>query len=190
MAGSGVSLIAPSKSGKTTQSWGLLRMKEARLITDDWYFVQLSTKRPLCFGSEKNCYIEADIASVWPEYKGLVESAHFDNKGRAIVNVRWTIGKGGVIPITTMRHILLLERDPSEPRRSMHMSTDEALEYLVKNDFCNPHLLIKNDRKKKIREQFFKEYLGACDVHMINTTGTPQETQEMIKEIIAEAPHD
>ena len=34
--GRGVTLIAPSKTGKTTQSWGLLRMDNAHLISDDW----------------------------------------------------------------------------------------------------------------------------------------------------------
>ena len=69
VAGKGVSLIAPSKSGKTTHSWGLLRMGDARLVTDDWYFVRMSSKRALAYGSEKNFYVEGDIASIWPEYR-------------------------------------------------------------------------------------------------------------------------
>ncbi len=40
--GVGVSIIAPSGTGKTTHSWGLLLLKNARLISDDWYFVRLS----------------------------------------------------------------------------------------------------------------------------------------------------
>jgi len=70
VAGRGVTMIAPSKSGKTTHSWGLLRMADARLVTDDWYFVRMSSKRPLAYGSEKNFYVEGDIASIWPEYQG------------------------------------------------------------------------------------------------------------------------
>ena len=34
--GKGVTLIAPSKTGKTTQSWGLLREPNSCLISDDW----------------------------------------------------------------------------------------------------------------------------------------------------------
>ncbi|MCL1983780.1 MAG: hypothetical protein FWG58_00075, partial [Methanomassiliicoccaceae archaeon] len=60
IGGCGVTLIAPSKTGKTTHSWGLLRMKNARLITDDWYFVKSGGGPPLALGSEKNCYIDAD----------------------------------------------------------------------------------------------------------------------------------
>ena len=94
IGGKGVTLIAPSKTGKTTHSWGLLRMKEARLVTDDWYFVRLSERKPMAFASEKNCYIDADIGTIWEEYRGLVEKAKFDNRQRAVVNVRWVTGKG------------------------------------------------------------------------------------------------
>lgn len=54
VGGHGVSLIAPPGTGKTTHSWGLLQLKNARLVSDDWYFVRLSSREPLAFGSEKN----------------------------------------------------------------------------------------------------------------------------------------
>ena len=65
----GVSIIAPSGTGKTTHSWGLLRIPTARLVSDDWYFVRLSSREPLAFGSEKNTYIQADIGKIWNEYE-------------------------------------------------------------------------------------------------------------------------
>ncbi len=105
----GVSIIAPSGTGKTTHSWGLLRLPTARLVSDDWYFVRLSSREPLAFGSEKNCYIEADIGKIWNEYERLVDKARFDQKGRAVVNVRWIVGSGGVIPLVTMKKIILLK---------------------------------------------------------------------------------
>jgi len=182
--GKGVSLIAPSKTGKTTHSWGLLRAREARLITDDWYFVRLSRRRPVAFGSEKNFYVEGDIGQVWTEYQDLVHRAEFDEKGRALVNVRWTVGQSGVLPMTTMYKIFLLKRDPQDPRKIREISTEEALSYLLKNDFCNPHQLVRDERKRGLRTDFFREFLGSCEVHMVNTAGTPQETQNAIKEAL------
>jgi hypothetical protein len=184
IGGQGVSLIAPSKSGKTTHSWGLLRMDDARLVTDDWYFVQLSSKRPLAFGSEKNFYVEGDIASIWPEYQGLVDKAHFDERGRAIVNVRWTIGQGGVVPMTTMYHIILLKREQEDPRVVQELSTEDALSYLSEHSFCNPHQLVKDKRKLDLRREFYRRFLDRCDVHMVNTTGTPLETQKIIRKLV------
>jgi len=184
VAGSGVSIIAPPGTGKTTHSWGLLGLKNARLVSDDWYFVRLSTREPLAFGSEKNFYIEADIGKIWGEYERLVDKARFDRQGRAVVNVRWIVGSGGVIPMTTVREVFLLKRDRADKRIVSDLSTDEALDYLVANDFCNPHQLVRDERKLELRKRFFREYLKQANVHLVNTTGTPQETQRKIREIL------
>ncbi len=79
----GVSIIAPSGTGKTTHSWGLLRTEVARLVADDWYFVRLSNREPLAFGSERNCYIEADIGKIWNEYERLIDKAKFDQERKS-----------------------------------------------------------------------------------------------------------
>ncbi|MBI0584711.1 MAG: hypothetical protein ISF22_10885 [Methanomassiliicoccus sp.] len=183
VGGRGVTLIAPSKSGKTTHSWGLLRMNDARLVTDDWFFVQMSTRKPLAYGSEKNFYVEGDIASIWPEYQGLVDRATFDNKGRAIVNVRWTVGQGGVVPMTTMRKVILLKRDREDPRVDRKLEVGEAMDYLERNNFCNPHQLVRDDRKIALRRAFFRSFLEQCEVHMVNTVSPPLEVQEVIRRI-------
>ena len=182
--GRGVSLIAPSGTGKTTHSWGLLRLKNARLVSDDWYFVRLSSREPLAFGSEKNCYIEADIGKIWNEYERLVDKAHFDKEGRAVVNVRWIVGSGGVIPLTTIRDVILLKRDPTDSRIVTNLSTHEALQYITKNDFCNPHQLVKDKRKLKLRKEFFRRYFEQTNVYMVNTIASPQETQQKIRETL------
>ena len=46
----------------------------------------------------KKFYIQADIAESWGEYQRLMGKAEFDSKGRAVVNVRWIVGKGGSYP--------------------------------------------------------------------------------------------
>jgi hypothetical protein len=181
---SGVSIIAPSGTGKTTHSWGLLRLPNGRLVSDDWYFVRLSNREPLAFGSEKNTYIEADIGKIWNEYERLVDKAAFDDRGRALVNVRWIVGAGGVVPMTTMRTIIFLKRDRSDPKIVTHMSSKEALEYVVAHDFCNPHQLVRDERKLKLRTDFFATYFEQTDNYLVNTTGSPQQTQEEIRKII------
>ncbi len=184
--GRGVSIIAPSKTGKTTHSWGLLRMPEARLVTDDWYFVRLSDKRPLAFGSEKNCYTEADIADIWTEYRRLIDKAQFDNKDRAIVNVRWIVGEGGVIPMTTIYHIILLKRDKNDQEIVTELSPEEGLDYLVAHDLCNPHQLVRDKRKTELRKNFYRKLLERSTVHMVNTIQTPQESQDAIRRVVVE----
>ncbi len=186
IAGHGVSLIAPSKTGKTTHSWGLLRMKDARLVTDDWYYVRPFTGRPVAYGSEKNCYIDADIGKAWPEYRELVEKAVFDKQKRAVVNVRWIAGPGSVIPLTTLYDVILLKRDPGDPDLVTELEPKEALEYLRLNDFCNPHQLVRDKRKMAIRYEFFSKLLSNVRVHLVNTTSPAQETQELIRKALFE----
>lgn len=181
----GVSIIAPSGTGKTTHSWGLLRMPNVRLVSDDWYFVRLSSREPLAFGSEKNCYIKADIGKIWNEYELLVDKATFDQKGRAVVNVRWIVGAGGVVPMTTMKKIILLKRDPNDQHIVTRMNSDDALQYLLANDFCNPHMLVKDQRKIELRKEFFQRFFEKTEVYLVNTTGTPQQTQTEIRKLLS-----
>lgn len=184
--GSGVTLIAPSKTGKTTQSWGLLRMENSHLISDDWYFVSFGCGRPTIEGSEKNCYIDADIGDVWEEYKPLVTGVRFDNKGRGIGNVRWVAGEGAVINRTSMHYIMLLKRDDSDPEIIRRMGTQEALDYLVANDFCNPHQMIRDEARMRVRTEFFRRYLDECEVYMVNTVCPATETQNRIRTVLRE----
>jgi hypothetical protein len=180
----GVSIIAPSGTGKTTHSWGLLRIPTARLVSDDWYFVRLSSREPLAFGSEKNTYIQADIGKIWNEYERLVDKAQFDNRGRAIVNVRWIVGAGGVIPMATIHKIILLKRDASDPNIVTPLSVEEGLQYLLDHNFCNPHQLVRDERKIALRTKFFHRFFEQSDIYLVNTTGTPQMTQQEIRKLL------
>ncbi|MFA5313031.1 MAG: hypothetical protein WC375_06940 [Methanomassiliicoccales archaeon] len=181
--GKGVAMIAPSKTGKTTHSWGLLRVPGARLITDDWFFVRPSA-RPDAYGSEKNCYVDADIAKIWPEYADLMSRSIPDNKGRAIVNIRWVTGADSVVPSAPLKEIILLKRDKDDKDLVTELSSKEALDYLVEKDFCNPHQLVRDERKMRIRSEFFRQLLEQTRVHLVNTTTSPEETQSSIRRII------
>jgi hypothetical protein len=178
----GVSIIAPSGTGKTTHSWGLLRLPTSRLVADDWYFVRLSTREPLAFGSEKNCYVDADIGKIWNEYEKLIDTASFDQKCRAVVNVRWIVGSGGVIPLTTLKKVILLKRDKEDKTVSTCLNAKEALDYVVQHDFCNPHQLVRDKRKFNLRKNFFRDLFRQTDTYLVNTAGKPQQTQSEIRE--------
>jgi len=181
--GRGICLIAPPGTGKTTHTYGLLRIPDVRILSDDWFFVRLSDGAALAYGSEKNFYTPADVTQTWNEYKQIVDNADFDPQGRAILDVRWIIGKGRVVPFTTVRKVILLKRDPQDDRQSRIITPDEALKYLEEQNFCNPHLLVKSIRKTEIRKRFFKELLSRVEIDMVNTTATPRETNVLIEQL-------
>ncbi len=184
--GKGACLIAPSRSGKTTHTYGLLRLRGVRVVSDDWFFVRLLGDYAVAFASEKNFYIEADIAKHWCEYQKLVEKAEFDSKGRAVVNVRWVIGKGKILPLTTLKKAILLRRDEGERWVFNKLSAEEATRYIEVNDFCNPHLLVKDERKTDLRRKFFRQLFDALEVYMVNTANPISQSHEAIKEILGQ----
>ena len=108
----------------------------------------------------------------------------FDQRGRAIVNVRWIVGNGGVIPMATIHKIIMLKRDPSDKNIVTELNVDDAVEYLVSHNFCNPHQLVKDKRKIELRTKFFRRLLEQTDVYLVNTIASPHETQDEIKKIL------
>lgn len=182
IGGQGICLIAPPGTGKTTHTYGLLRLKGVRVISDDWFFVRFLAEENVAFSSEKNFYVQADIAETWGEYKKLVDKAEFDAKGRAVVNVRWVVGKGKILPLTTLRTAILLRRDPEDQTIVKKLTPKEAVEYVETVGFCNPHLLVKDPRKNYLRERFFREFFSRLETFLINTTLPAIETHRVIKE--------
>lgn len=182
----GVCLIASSGTGKTTHTYGLLRLKGIRVVSDDWFFVRLMGDQAVAFASEKNFYIQADIADVWGEYQKLVEKAEFDSKGRAVVNVRWVVGKGKILPMTTLKKAILLKRDPEDKLVLNKLSPEEASRYIESVDFCNPHVFVKDERKTKLRKKFFEELFSSLEIYVVNTAAPITQSHKAIKEEILE----
>ena len=186
LGGKGVCILGGSGAGKTTHTYGLLRRPDVRAVSDDWFFARIFGEEILAFGSEKNFYIRADLADIWKEFSGLVERAVFDQKGRAVVDLRWVIGKGRILPLTTLQTVIILKRDPSQSETVRQMEPSLALGVLEENYYFNPHLLVKNDFKRRLRTQFFCQLLAGTRVYEVNTRGTPQESQKAIAELLGE----
>jgi hypothetical protein len=182
--GQGVCILGGSGAGKTTHTYGLLRSPKARVVSDDWFFARIFGEEILAYGSEKNFYIRADLAEIWKEFSGLVDKAVFDDLGRAVVDLRWVIGKGRILPLTTMENVILLRRDPGQQEVVRELDGKEALAILEANGYYNPHLLVKSDFKTALRSRFFQALFARTKVHEVNTRGTPEESQRAIREIL------
>lgn len=181
--GRGVSIIAPSGMGKTTHSYGLLLKKGSRLVSDDWYYTRILGDIVLARSSERNCYIREDIASIYPEFKDLVKTKNLDKQGRAIADIRHVLGVSRAKDETCIEKVLFLKRDPQD-ELYYELSSKNALDYIVENDFCNPHQLVRDERKLRIRTTFFKEYFERVKTYMVNTVTPPKETQATVRKIV------
>lgn len=182
--GKGTALIAPSGVGKTTHSYGLILMKNVRLVADDWFFARIIGDEIEAIASEKNCYIRADLAKDWKEYEKLIEGIELDEKGRAVVNVRRILGDGIMKEFTTLEKIILMKRDKKDKEMFREIDEKEALDFMIKNDFCNPHQLVRDKRKMEKRKKFFGEMFKRTKIYMVNTIGSIKENQEMIRKVV------
>jgi hypothetical protein len=182
--GKGLCILGGSGAGKTTHTYGLLRDPRVRAVSDDWFYARVYGDDILAYGSEKNFYIRADLANIWKEFSWLVSRATFDSKERAVVDLRWVIGKGRILPLTTLGVVIILKRDREDKDTVRELEAAEALDILERNGYFNPHLLVKNDFKRRLRSGFFRALLSRTKAYEVNTTGTPEESQGLIRKIL------
>jgi hypothetical protein len=181
IGGSGLCIAGFSGAGKTTQTYGLLSDPKTRIVADDWFFSRVYGPDILAYGSEKNFYIRQDLATIWKKFGGLVKEGDYDAEGRAVADIRWVVGKGRLFPLTTIKTVIILKRDPLDPEVERDLSPDAGREMFVKNNYFNPHLLVHNSRKTSLRNRFIADLLDRTKLWVVNTTGTPVETQERIR---------
>jgi hypothetical protein len=181
--GLGLCIVGTSGAGKTTQTYGLLKAPETRIISDDWFYARVYGPDILAYGSEKNFYIREDLSTIWEEFGGLVPAHEYDADGRAVADIRWVVGKGRLLPLTTIRTVVILKRDPADGERVRQLTPGSAMRLFGENHYFNPHLLVTDSRKTALRDRFFEDLFGRTRCYLVNTTGTPLETQKLIRSL-------
>ncbi|UTB32526.1 MAG: hypothetical protein NKF70_13730 [Methanobacterium sp. ERen5] len=179
--GHAIALIGPPGTGKSTLTYGLLQDKNFNYISDDWFFTRLFENATVVYASEKNSYIRNDIIDVWPCFTDELKHVKLDNKGRGLADVN-TLFKGRSRESSTLMSVVLLERDTNHPPFKK-LELEEAMKFLEEKDFCNPHQLVKDNRKFKLRYNFFREVFSKLDVYILNIIETPEESLERIKKL-------
>ncbi len=182
--GSGVAIVAPSGTGKTTLGYGLMRRPHTTLVSDDWFFARFQHGEAVCMASEKNVYIREGIEDDFEEFKPIMEQTILDSKQRAVINLRNVIGAAKMHDKTTLETFFTLKRDTSDTQLVQSMNGDEMINYLLENNFCNPHLLVKDERKLDIRIRFFEKLFKKVNPYIVNTISTPQKTIDAMLDVI------
>lgn len=183
IGGTGLCIVGLSGAGKTTQTYGLLSDPRTRIVADDWFFSRVYGPDILAYGSEKNFYIRQDLATIWKKFDGLVKEGDYDAEGRAVANIRWVVGKGRLFPLTTVKTVVVLKRDPADPELVRPLDPDAGQKLFSENNYFNPHLLVRDSRKTMLRDRFISDLLSRTKLWVVNTTGTPAETQGRIRSL-------
>ncbi len=180
--GRGIAIVGPSGSGKTTLTYGLLRSDKFNFVTDDWFFVRLTKVYVPVYSSERNSYIRDDMAGAWPELTRKLLDIRLDKSRRAIVDVKSLFGSERIKTTSNMRVLVLLTREKSLPP-VQKLTAKQAVDFLLKNDFCNPHNLVKTKKKTAKRKKFFEELFTKVPAFLLNTVETPRESLARLKHI-------
>ena len=179
--GHAVAIIGPPGTGKSTLTYGMLKNENFNYISDDWFFTRLFNNASVVYSSEKNSYIREDIINVWKCFSDELKKVKLDTRGRGIVDVN-TLFKGRTRESSTLQTVVLLERDKDHPP-FIKLDVEDAVNFMVEKDFCNPHQLVRNNRKFNLRKNFFKELFSKLDVYLLNTVETPDESLNRIKDL-------
>lgn len=181
-SGHTLAIIGPPGTGKTTLTYGLLMEDEYNYISDDWFFIRLFENGVMVYSSEKNSYIRDDLAQVWEEYSDIISQVKLDLQRRGIADVN-TLFHDRVRESSALISVVLLERNPENPP-FRKITPEEAVDFMVQNDFCNPHQLIRNERKFILRKNFFNQLFSKGDVYILNTVEKPVESLNHIKNLL------
>ena len=181
-AGSGVAIIGPSGSGKTTLTYGLLLDNTFNFVTDDWFFVRFTNHDVLIYSSERNSYIRGNLGDVWKQYRKNLNGVKKDLKNRAVIDVKRLLGGNRIRKESLLKATVLLTRDKNLPPLQK-LQKKQALDFMLKNDFCNPHQLVTTKQKMSKRKQFFAELLSTSPVYLLNTIETPQQSLDRLKKL-------
>lgn len=179
--GHAIAIIGPPGTGKSTLTYGLLENENFNYISDDWFFTRLFKNASVVYSSEKNSYIRDDIINVWKCFSDELQKVKLDTRGRGIADVN-TLFEGRTRESSTLKTVVLLERDMKNTP-FVKLSEEEAMDFMIEKDFCNPHQLVRNNRKLNLRKNFFRELFTKLDVYLLNTVETPNESLNRIKDL-------
>ncbi len=181
--GRGVAIVGPSGSGKTTLTYGLLQKKGFHFVTDDWFFVRLVEDEVLIYSSERNSYIRGNLGQVWKKYARKLKGIKKDCEDRAIVDVKRLFGGHKIRKESSLTAIVILTRTKGLAPMTK-LSAKKALSFMIENDFCNPHQLVRSKEKMEKRKKFFSELFGRAPVYLLNTVETPKESLARLESIM------
>lgn len=210
--GKGVVLIAPTGTGKSTHTWGLMQLPDGKIHSDDWLFMTYKEGLAMADISERKFYLRTDMVESFPETIPMFDRCKCENvadndyasfpNSRAMLDPEWIGGPDKFVDKAVVRSVILLRRDEESPAE-LKLTPDEAIKILKEGryqvmhgagdnvgDFSyepyyNPYLLV---RRHEHQERFFRQLFSSASCHIINTgVESVEDSQARVRRIIKEA---
>ncbi|MEE9613441.1 MAG: hypothetical protein V3W31_00620 [Thermodesulfobacteriota bacterium] len=210
--GKGVVIIAPTGTGKSTHTWGLMQLPDGKIHSDDWIFLTYKKGLAMADISERKFYLRTDMVKSFPDIVPLLERCKCENvedddftkfpNSRCILDPEWIGGPDKFVERAVVKSVILLRRDPESPPE-VELSPDEAIKVLEKGrfqrlpgaggkegefgeePFYNPYLLVK---RPEVQKAFFRELFSSTTCHILNTgVESVEGSQQRIRRIVKDA---
>ncbi len=210
--GKGVVIIAPTGTGKSTHTWGLMELPDGKILSDDWIFLQYKKGLAMADIAERKFYVRTDMVKSFPYLEPILRRCKCENvidgdftkfpNARAILNPEWIGGPDKFVERAVVKAVILLRRDRESPAE-VRLEPDEAVEILEKGryqilsgagdnvgDFgeeayYNPYLMVK---RPHLQRAFFRELFSSTICYILNTgVENVEQTQARIRRIAKEA---
>ena len=179
--GHAIAIIGPPGTGKSTLTYGLLENEDFNYISDDWFFTRLFNNASVVYSSEKNSYIRDDIINVWKCFSDELKKVKLDTRVGELSMLTLFL-RGRLRESSTLNPLYSLRGIKNHPP-FVKLDVEDAVNFMVDKDFCNPHQLVRNNRKFNLRKNFFREIFSKLDVYLLNTIETPDESLNRIKDL-------
>lgn len=210
VGGKGVLIIAPTGTGKSTHTWGLMQLPDGKIHSDDWIFLQYKKGLAMADISERKFYLRTDMVKSFPGLVPLLGRCKCENvaeggfasfaNSRAILDPEWIGGPDKFVEKAVVKSVILLRRDNESPPEA-RLSPDEAIKLLAEGKYqvlagagdnigafsfepyYNPYLLVK---RHDAQQRFFRDLFESAACHILNTgVETVGESQSRIRRIIS-----
>ena len=208
VGGNGMVIIAPTGTGKTTHTFGLLELPNSKIHSDDWIYVQTKEGLAMAYVSERNFYVRTDIVKNFPEFEKIFDKSKCENvenndftafgNSRAMLSPEWIGGHDKFVDEAVIKAVVLLRRDKESPPE-VNLDTSTALDILEEGKyqvlsgaggkigsfgyepFYNPYLLV---RRPSIQRKHFEKLFECASCVILNTgVETVDQSQARIRRL-------
>ncbi len=186
--GEGVVITGERGVGKSTHTYLLLELDNARIHSNDWIYVERlggEHGRISTLVSERKFLVKEEVTKINPSMKELIDDCKRAD-GYFILDPWWIGGQEKFLDTTRIKLIFITERHPNEGWVCSRLSQKDAIDAMRKADdpFFNPHWLVRTEDRMALQTSFYKDILQFASCYKVNTAQPVLEVQKRIREII------
>lgn len=188
VGGEGIVFLSSTGAGRTTHSFMLLQMEQARIHSHEWIFAEHlggEKGRISTHASERSFFIRSDVTRIHPRLKKVSKRCRHHGDF-FLLDPLWIGGLTKAIDTTRIKVVFILVPENGQEHAVVRMGADEALDLMRSHGepFFNPHMLVQTPERIAFEAEFMKELLNFAAVYKVNSSLPVLDVHARIREVI------